>query len=130
MSEPSVDFDASDQSDAAILRALKSASEGLLYPSESDEPFVMYVNPTREDVLPTILPHPGDRVTETTVSEFFAELIAGEDGSRFEQLQRVIESRLIAPRVFRIGEVTVDVYIVGRTPSGGWMGLHTVSVET
>ena len=35
-------------------------------------------------------------------------------------------------KVFRVGtgEVRVDVYLIGKTRSGKWAGLHTVSVET
>jgi len=117
-------------SDEDILSDLKSASAGLNYPSESDAPFVLYYNPSNDDMLAKVIPSDKTRVTETSVDDFFAELVAGEDGAKFQRLRRVIESRLAGVRVLRIGEIEVDVYLVGRTPGGAWAGLHTTSVET
>ena len=36
------------------------------------------------------------------------------------------------PRVFRVGvgQVQVDIYILGRAPDNNWAGLHTLSIET
>ena len=87
---------------------------------------------TEQDVLKQILT--GDKAAQKwwklPVDDFFAELVAGEDGAKFAELRRVVEYRLAAPRVLRIGSIEVDVYLVGRRPGGNWVGLHTTSVET
>jgi hypothetical protein len=64
------------------------------------------------------------------VDQFFGELEATDDAQRYRALRRVLESTLSGLRVFRLGFVKVDVYLVGRTRSGLWGGLHTTSVET
>ena len=46
------------------------------------------------------------------------------------KLQQAVDQRLSGLRVFRIGEVNIDVYVVGRTADGQWAGLKTHSVET
>jgi len=46
------------------------------------------------------------------------------------KLRGVLESSLTNLRVLRIGEIEVQVYLIGKTPGGSWAGLHTVSVET
>ena len=55
---------------------------------------------------------------------------AVEEGERWVALRRAIERNLTDVRVFRVGERRVDVYVVGRTRGGEWVGLHTTSVET
>ena len=78
-----------------------------------------------------VIPSDDTSVTETTVDDFFAELIAGEDGAKFERLRHVwLNPGWRGCAVLRIGEIEVDVYLVGRTPGGAWAGLRTVSVET
>jgi hypothetical protein len=41
-----------------------------------------------------------------------------------------LESHLAGLSVFRVGSRRIDVYVVGKTPSDTWAGLHTLSVET
>jgi hypothetical protein len=33
-------------------------------------------------------------------------------------------------RVFKVGRVNLDVYVVGRTKEGDWAGVQTKAVET
>jgi hypothetical protein len=116
------------------VNALREATAGLEYPSESDAPFDVFRWPggggsAREAVAA----HAGARkIEEVTVDEFFQQLEGSEDADRFRQLRRVLESQLSGLKIFRVGagEVKVDVYLVGRARSGDWVGLHTVSVET
>lgn len=122
-----------EPSDEEILRELKSASTDLTYPSESDEPFDVFCwKATEQDALKQILTghKAGAKAFETSVDDFFSELIAGDDGNKFQGLRSLIESLLAELRVLRIGEIEVDVYVVGRTPTKNWAGLHTISVET
>ena len=59
-------------------------------------------------------------------------LVASDEGERYKQLRRALESQLRELRILRLGsgEVKVDIYLIGRTRSGDWAGLHTTSVET
>ena len=51
----------------------------------------------------------------------FAPLIAPHDP---------LKQNLGDLKVFKVGEVNVDVYIVGKTGSGKWAGVRTAAVET
>ena len=64
------------------------------------------------------------------VASFFGELDGTENADQFRRLRGTLEERLSDVRVFRVGERRVEVYLMGRNPAGGWVGLHTVSVET
>ena len=57
-------------------------------------------------------------------------VVCGEEETNSPHLAKVIEENLSDVRVFKVGEVNIDVYIVGRTKQGDWVGLHTKAVET
>jgi hypothetical protein len=115
------------------MAILADATKGLLYPSESDEPFEAFRWPgTGDDPIKIAFALRGRNgpVTEQTASEFFADLEAGNDAARFKKLHALLATTLSSLRVFRIGEVEVDIYLIGKTKGGEWGGLHTKSVET
>jgi hypothetical protein len=124
-----------------VLGELRRASAGLLYPSESDVPFEPFRwegagEPTPEQLGQ--LPTKGERrrkgkprpVKEVPFKEFFEELAESEDAGRFREMEAVLRRGLTDLRVFRVGKVNVDIYLVGRDRAGQWLGLHTASVET
>ncbi len=117
------------------VMTLEQASKGLLYPSESDEPFAgVALGGNQGESVETLIARiaGGRKVEEVGVEQFFGELQVGEDGEGFRELRRSLESQLTALRIFRVGsgEVEVDVYLIGRGGSGRWVGLKTKSVET
>ena len=143
MGEPQRDEDEDD--DDRLLDALAEACEGLRYPSESDapfEPFLWGAVPEGEAIEERVVTdaakrrrkgrHRGAsrRVEEVTAGHVFGQLEETEDAAGFKRLRRSIESLLTDVRVFRVGAVKVEVYVVGRTPQGNWAGLRTTSVET
>lgn len=112
-----------------------------MYPSENDSPFDAFWWPTADKGAPpgqtardqvAAQAKPGATVEEVPVQRFFGDLEGFDDAERFRQLRQVLASRLSGLAVFRAsaGEAEVDVYLIGRTKSGDWAGLHTVSVET
>ena len=52
------------------------------------------------------------------------------DAAKFAKLRKALESSLTDLRVYRVGKVTVDVYLVGTTKGGELAGVHTKSIET
>ena len=113
------------------LAAIKKASDGLTYPSESDAPFDVFRWPAKDSVASHL--GAARKVEEVSIDAFFAELIeSDDDGARYKQLRRALESQLKELRIFRVGvgEPKVEIYLVGRTHAGDWAGLHTTSVET
>jgi hypothetical protein len=116
------------------MAALTEAVQGLTYPSESDAPFDVFGGdrrPSRESAESVVAArHPDAPAAEVSVDQFFRELEGTEQAERFAALRRVLEATLSDVRVMRVGAVKVDVYLVGRNAGGGWVGLHTTSVET
>ena len=53
-----------------------------------------------------------------------------ENVTRYQQLSKVLKECLTELQVVRLGTTTIDVYIVGKTPSGDLAGLSTKIVET
>jgi hypothetical protein len=116
-----------------LLESLKKATQGLLYPSESDEPFEPFLwKPTTNDPAKEVAAHskPGAKIREQSVNDFFAALATAEDAERYAALRRELESKLKDLRVFRVGEIEVAVYLIGKAPTGDWAGVSTTSVET
>ncbi|WP_449415993.1 nuclease A inhibitor family protein [Phormidium nigroviride] len=127
-----------------ITAQLTQASEGLLFPSESDAPFEV-VHWKAEGILTpaTLLQltghSPNSPVTMMSVDEFFATATQTEDWHdeeeketvrKFQQLVSVLKQNLSQLQVYRVGSIEIDAYIVGVTQNGDWAGLSTQVVET
>ena len=122
----------------AALTALQKASEGLLYPSDTDEPFVAFSwgkaagDLTADKVRSLAGVGPKAAVQERTLADFFKNLTADDvdDADKYKNLQKVIGEQLSGVKVFRFGDVDIDIYLVGTTKGGEWAGLKTKAVET
>jgi hypothetical protein len=126
------------------LVALRMAAKGLLYPSETDAPFRAFAWKGTEPLSARTLRKKSRKsqtteVRETTLEDFFENLTqdqAWHDDddrrtvARFRALRKTLEEHLTDPKVFRVGSVNIDVYVVGRAATGDWVGLKTKSVET
>ena len=53
-----------------------------------------------------------------------------EYAARFRALRAVMEANLTDLTVIRVGEISIDVYFVGRSACGDLVGLETTSIET
>jgi hypothetical protein len=128
-----------------VLNALKKAAKGLLYQSESDEPFEAFLwkdggRPLTRARLLELTGHPADTpVEEVKPGQFFKDLTEEQDWygdeekatvERYKALWKTLKEHLANVRVFKVGEVNRDIYIVGKTPSGDWAGVKTAAVET
>ena len=127
-----------------VLRALARASAGLLFPSESDAPLTPYRWPRAGGPSPEALLDAEGFAQEThveafTVEDFFAGVAEAREGAdaaeraeaaRFRALVDLLTHELTLLRVYRVGVVDVDAFILGRHPSGAWLGLRTHLVET
>lgn len=135
--------DNQDDSKAAIEQLV----QGLYYPSESDEPleYVRFGLPTDEPLnenhVRVILGKvPGTLVEEIPFAEFFEPLVATQDwyeeidietAKRFDTLRQYFIDHLKGAQVFRVGEVQVEIYVMGQTAvENRWEGVKTLSVET
>lgn len=122
-----------DSTDKIVAR-LKQAVNGLTYPSESDEPFDVFVWNGPGTASDQVAAHAerGRSIEEMPVETFFAQLDDADEAPRYRQLQQLLIADLQIFSIFRVGagEVRVGIYLLGKTQSGSWVGMYTVSVET
>lgn len=118
-----------------VVDALKKASQGLLFPSETDAPLEPFAWPggaalTPERVVQLGGAKAGTAVEQTTLADLLVT-VPQEERGKFDALRKVLESQLAGIAVYRVGdEAEKTVYIVGKTKDGRWAGLKTTVVET
>jgi hypothetical protein len=129
----------------ATAAALQQAAEGLTYQSETDAPWKAFAwpdvqgEPTGAEVRKRGQHKANAPVREQGVEEFFAPLVQEQDwygdeeratATKYRALLDAVKQRLKSPKVVRIGERKIVVYVVGVSNEGGWAGLKTIAVET
>jgi predicted HTH transcriptional regulator len=125
-----------------IAKTLAQASQGLLMPSESEYPFEVFVwedvELTPEKILELTNYPPATFIEQVELDYFFRNVaiekdwhdeIQRENVAKFQNLVQVIKDNLAEIRVYRIGTIEVNVYIVGKT-NDGLAGLATKVIET
>ena len=118
-----------------ILKELKDAAKGLLFPSESDAPIEAFVwpgaagPPDEAAVRANAKVAKGTPVAQVTLADL-ARTIPEESRGDFLPLFALLGHHLSGTTVFKVGEVTIDVYVVGRTADGQYAGVKTEVVET
>lgn len=125
--------------------ALTTATNDLVYSSESDEPFHVFewnesTGKLTEERLLKLGGHESNTpVKMISVDKFFADLTKEEKwhgdeekatARRYQDLLAVIKKYLADPAVFRVGEVEVAIYVVGKSEEGNWAGVRTTATET
>jgi hypothetical protein len=129
-----------------LIARLEAATSGLLFPSESDEPLQVFVWRDTAPFSPqALLAHAGfDPKTRTPVQtsdldRFFRPVTTprawyGEEERermrRFQALHDLLKAELRDIKVYKIGTVAIDVYVVGRAADGTYCGFTTKVVET
>lgn len=97
------------------------------------------IQPTADDVLKNSKRESGTMVEEISLEKFFSRATKIEDwyeeeekesAQKFSGLQKLLESNLKNIKVFRVGEIEIDVYVVGIDEDGNLAGLKTTVVET
>lgn len=127
------------------VTVLQQAVEGLTYQSETDSPWAVFSwpkatgVPTAEGVRKQGKHKANTPVEEKTIDEFFGPLVQEQDwygdeekaiAAKYTSLLTVTKQRLTNPKVVRVGDRKVAVYVVGQAKEGGWAGLKTTAVET
>jgi hypothetical protein len=128
---------------AEIIDRLKQATTDLLWSSESDYPFEVVSWELGIELTPTDLfsnIYDTDLAIESIpLTDLFEPVLTIEDWyedaelalvDRYTNLLDSINTNLSEVQVFRVGEVEIDIYIIGKTPTGDIIGLKTRSVET
>ncbi len=118
------------------VEALRQASKGLLFPSESDAPLEPFLwgrasGPLTPDRVRHLARAGGAAAVEETTLDALLHTVPTEDRPHFDKLAAVIRQQLSGVRVYKVGdEAEKQVYIVGTTQDGQLAGLETSVVET
>jgi hypothetical protein len=126
---------------AEIIDRLQQATTDLVWTSESDYPFEIVAWGKDTELNPTALfKLPADTaIQKIAIQDFFAPALQTEDWygeeelatvDRYQKLLDAIGSNLSDVIVFRVGEIEITVYIVGKTLDRDLVGLKTQVVET
>ena len=129
-----------------FLAKVKLASEGLYMVSETDAPFEpidLGVQPKEEfnqQHLLNLLSKPEDATVEVQEVDYFLRNMTKaregareeklEEVKRFQHLQQLLIEQLNDVKVYRVGKIQVDTFILGWTSEGHVVGLKTFQVET
>jgi hypothetical protein len=126
------------RNDVDLLAELTAATEGLLFPSETDAPVTPFewAGPGEPTPQAVCAANGIARGAPVEASSLEAELgpLSGDDGGddapRWRALSSLLGSKLEDVRVLRVGGPDVLIVIVGRAASGAWLGVTTRAVET
>lgn len=129
-----------------LLESIARACNGLVVTSETDSPVVAVAFRlplgsalTEQDVLGLVGRDVATRIEEQSLPEFFEPLGRRRDwhdgrdaemAQRFRRLERILQRRLTDARVFRIGDRSIDVWVLGRARDGRLVGVQTRVLET
>lgn len=126
-----------------VLQAVESASKGLLFVSEIDADLVPFVGPvttsiTAEIVLKMANAEAGP-IEEISPEDFFVRLatirewhgsVQKERAKKYQELFQLLKDNLRELKVFRVGKIRIDIYIIGINDDGRVLGIKTTAVET
>lgn len=129
---------------AELLSTLQQATTGLQWLSESDYPFEV----VHWQDLPTLTPdrlrqlihQPADATVEIQdLDSFFEVATQNQDWhsaddravvQRYQALVKTLKQLLTNPQVYRIGEVEIEILILGKTGQDCYSGVSTRAIET
>lgn len=128
----------------SLKKQIEEAVNGLYYISETDAEIFPFIGKKAETVnAETILKQTNEdkcpKIEEKSFEEFFERLTShqdwfGEDeietANKFSKLRELLEANLSELKVFKIGEVEIDIYVVGLDSDGRLTGIKTAAVET
>lgn len=127
-----------------LTESIEKAIAGLFYISETDAPFYLFIGEktncvTAETILIQTGAAAGTFVEKRDFEEVFARLTRmqewfgdeeKETAKRFAVLRDLLKTHLKDLAVFKVGEITVDIYMVGLDADGRLTGIKTKAVET
>lgn len=131
-------------SDRDLAAQLQQATAGLFWPSETDAGFEVVTWPDLDQVTTESLRDRLNLDPETPILiqdfyDFFQPVTQEQawhnseeraERERYQALVEFLRENLSNLQVFRVGEVEIDIYILGQTPEGQILGLQTQAVET
>jgi Nuclease A inhibitor-like protein len=127
-----------------LLDKIRNSCEGLDYISETDAPVTVFVGQqavgvTHDIVLQQTNSAQDTQVEERSFDDFFHRLTTvfegygereKESASKFLQLKELLEENLRELKVFKLGRIRLDIYVVGLSEDGRLVGVTMKAVET
>jgi len=127
-----------------LAEQIKIAVRGLYYISETDaliQPFIGKQAKTvsKQEILSQTKKAADSTVEEKDFAGFFARLTEIQDwfgdeekeiAKKFVRLKELLEKNLRDLKVFRIGKIQLDIYVVGLNAEDNLLGIETKAVET
>ncbi len=142
--EESFDVQNRNHKDNKAVEQIKRVAEGLTYISETDAEITPFAGEeteavTKEEVLKQTESAVDSPVEERGFAEFFARLTEIQDwfgdeekktAQKFVRLKELMEKNLKDLKVFKIGKIQLDIYVVGLNAESKLTGIKTKAVET
>ena len=127
-----------------LAEQIRKAAEGLYYISETDAEIFPFEGTktdavTKENLLSQTADKPDAPIEERDFEVFFTRLTKIQDwfgdeekqtAAKFARLKELLESNLKNLKVFKVGRIEIDVYIVGLDSESKLTGVKTKAVET
>ncbi|MGE3468088.1 MAG: nuclease A inhibitor family protein, partial [Pyrinomonadaceae bacterium] len=128
---------------ASLFDRIDAAVDGLNYVSETDAPFAAFTGSEADVEMAASLGDLGRdgsrHMEEISIETFFDRLISVRDwhgerekekAKKFLALKKLLEENLRDLKVYRIGKIRIDIYVVGIDAQGCVTGVTTKAVET
>ncbi len=127
-----------------LAENIKKITGGLYYTSESDAEIIPFVGSkvetiTDQEILKENNSPAEAPVEERDFAEFFDNLTKMQDwfgeeekttAEKFAELKELLESNLNCLKVYRIGKIQLDIYVVGLDCENNVVGIKTKAIET
>lgn len=132
------------KTDEQLIAELEPLIAGLLFMSEADYPLQTIfwkqdVEVTDEYLRGQAGAGADAPVKTEDVDKFFRAAVSEPDwkgtaelalARRYQAVVNWLKANLSKPKVYRVGEIDIKVYILGRSPGGNWLGISTRVIET
>jgi len=127
-----------------LIVKIKKITNGLYYSSETDEKILPFQGKraeavTAQEIINQTKSAESTPVEERDFNDFFAPLTEMQDwfgdeekatAEKFAELKNLLEQNLQNLKVFKLGKIQLDIYVVGLDAQSNLTGIKTKAVET
>ena len=128
----------------SLLSDIENANKDLFYTSETDAKILLFVGSqadavTKENLLIQTKNESNPKVEEKDFTDFFDQLTKIQDwfgdeekeiAAKFSALRDLLKNNLKDLKVFKVGKINLDIYVIGLNTEGVLTGVQTKAVET
>lgn len=126
-----------------IKAEISKICRGLFYISETDAPVYLFdpeeLTKQEHTDLQKAFQSIDGSARQVTIDDFFQRLSAEKEwhttaqknsAKKYKKLWKIFSDELSDPKVYRVGEIRIDIYVVGKAEDGAMIGIKTRAVET